>query len=494
MVLMALAATSALIPIYQNVSAQNLNAQTQAAAEVGAQYALAKLNTAIDLPSVPGSLTLPAAASNANVTITIESLPNSTLSGTAINNPAANNFAKISGNPLPDYRRITSTATLGVAKSVVYLIVKAVQTQAVPSSGAAGLPGSPTPYFNNALFGAEGLTITNKSSSRLRISSENSTRQAQIGSNNLITFSGRTSVDGNVIANNDDGTVSIKGSSNNRINGNLSYNGLMSNNVTSTTPAFLVDSSANLSRNPNVLGDGSLGPTPAQGTITSVGSVQTQFAPVTQVQANSTATYTSTGSNSAIVTAPAVGEIVNLGAINLRNSDSLTLPAGNYVASSISIQDNAQIIATSSSNATGVNITVQGETALSTPISIGGKGITQQGTSSASNFQIFYAGQQDVGVTMASGFSKFYGLIYAPNASVTVNLSGQEFHGAVAGNTVALNGTGTFFYDPGTVHPSISSSSTNNTSNSLYYVKNPITTNNGFQVISWLEPNKSSLH
>ena len=495
MVLMALAATSALIPIYQNVSAQNLNAQTQAAAEVGAQYALAKLNTAADLSSVPASLTLPSSASNANVAITIESLSSAQMSGTAVNNPAATNFGNKSGNPVPDYRRITSMATLGASKSVVYMIVKAVQTQAVPSSGASGLPSSPTAYFNNALFGADGLTLKNTGSSRLRVVSENSTRQAQIGSNNLITMSGRTTIDGNVVANNDDGAVSIVGSSTNRINGNLSYNGIMSNNVSSTAPAFLVDSSSNLSRNPNVLGDGSFGPTPTQGTITSVGSAQAEFAPVTQVQANTTATYTATGSNSSIVSAPGVGETVNLGAINLRSSDTLTLPAGNYVASSISIKDNAQIIATTSPNATGVNITVQGETSLATPIAIGGKGINQSGSASASNLQIFYAGQQNVSVSLSSGFSKFYGLIYAPNAPINVTMSGsgQEFHGAVAGNNVSLAGSGTFYYDPATTHPSISTSSTNNTSNSLYYVKNPAASNNGFQIISWIEPSKSTL-
>ncbi|HEY9731286.1 MAG TPA: hypothetical protein V6C89_05205 [Drouetiella sp.] len=493
MVLMALAATSALIPIYQNVGAQNLSAQTQAAAEVGAQYAMAKLNTAADLTSVPASLTLPAAASNANVTVTIESLTSAQLAGYAVDNIAADNFAKIANTPAPDYRRITSIATLGVAKSAVYLIVKAVQTQAVPSSGAAGMPNPPSAYFNNALFAGDTLTISNTGGSRMKILSENSTRQAQIGSNNLIVLSGRSVIDGNVIANNDDRSVSIRGSSNNRINGNLTYNGIMSNNVSSTSPAFLVDSSANLDRNPNVLGDGSFGPTPTQGTITSNGSTQTEFAPMIPVQATTSATYTATGTNSSTVTAPGAGQVVNLGAINLHNSDTLTLPAGNYTATSISIQDNAQITTTSSANATGVNITVQGQSALSTPINIGGKGITQSGTPSATNVQIFYAGQQNVAVSLASGFSKFYGLIYAPNANVNVSMTGQEFHGAVAGNNVSLTGTGSFFYDPGTVHPGLSSSSTNNTSNSLYYVKNPASTNNGFQTIAWIEPDKSSL-
>lgn len=496
----ALAVTATLLPIYQSVGARNIANQRQAAAEIGIQYALAKLNSVEDISTISALTILPTFLGGPSVSITVEPVDASAMSGSPVYDKAANNFA-VNNKRTPDFRKITSTATYGLSKSVITTYVAANLTQAVTASNSN--TSGVTPFFNNALFGAESLTLTGSRfpSRILELKSESGSGQAQIGSNQNITFTGNTTIDGNVVANNNKSTTSIVGSSATKIGGNLTFNGSMENNgnVSAGSPpdAFIADTPENNSdlsiptNRINVLGDGQLHQ--ASGQINQQ-VTQTDFAPSNLTKAGASATYSSNTPTAITVVPPSQGQVVNLGAVNLTAGTTMTLPPGNYTASSLNVSRGAQlnIDMTNTANANGVNISVQGDSSSSTPISISGK-VSQIGipVAKANNFQLFYNGTQSVSVRLNDSGSAFNGLIYAPNASVSVLMRGQEFHGAVAGNSVQLAGFGKFFYDPTTVQPGVSSSTKANTSNSLYYIKNSPTQNHGFHVLSWSELSNS---
>ncbi len=492
MVLMALAMTASLIPVYKNIGAVNQTNQTQAAAELGIQYVFGVLNT--DPTNIKPTMPLPLNMSSATVNVTVESLTPSTTSA-IYDNDAVMNY---SVNPV-DYKKITSTATNGLNKSVIVVFVKSLQT--LPSTSKT----KNIPLFSNALFASDTLSLSGPTptgdpvtdpSQTLFIKSDQSILKASIASNNEIIMSGATTVAGDVIANNPltDLTqlksISIQGSPDNIIGGNLSYNGNAVNNVDSAKDAFTPDSLTNATASANVLGDGARSIAPMYGSINNVGTAQANVAPITSATPTGVAQFTSLSQTESTVAAPGQGQTVNLGDINLSGSSSMTLPAGNYVASSLVIADNAQIKVVSNSNATGVNISVQGNSSLGTPISIGGKGISLPSQmSSATNFQIFYTGNQSVSFDM-SRYPSFTGLVYAPNANVAVSMSGKDFYGAISGRNVAMTGLGTFHYDPSTTAPAISTDKKNNTSNSLYYSPVPPDASKTYKIVSWNEPSR----
>jgi hypothetical protein len=129
---------------------------------------------------------------------------------------------------------------------------------------------------------------------------------------------------------------------------------------------------------------------------------------------------------------------VDLGTISLSGNRTMTLTAGSYIVSSISITGNGQLMIDSSNGP--VNIYVQGGGSAA-GINIGGNGIMNGAT--PANLRIWYGGTGD---THIAGNGSFTGVIYAPNSNVSINGNGQEF-GAVVGNSVNFNGNGTFHYD-----------------------------------------------
>lgn len=127
----------------------------------------------------------------------------------------------------------------------------------------------------------------------------------------------------------------------------------------------------------------------------------------------------------------------DLGAISLSGNKSMTLTAGNYIVSSISIAGNATLNINSSAGP--VNIYVQGSG--SGGINIGGNGVSNGGV--PANLRIWYSGAAD---TQIAGNGNFVGVIYAPNSNVKIAGNG-EVYGSVVGNQVNFNGNGTFHYD-----------------------------------------------
>lgn len=117
--------------------------------------------------------------------------------------------------------------------------------------------------------------------------------------------------------------------------------------------------------------------------------------------------------------------------LTVSGNNTITLAAGTYSASSISISGNAKIVTTGA-----VKIYVSGS------ISISGNGVVVQNNCPA-NFLLFSTGSSNVSI---SGNGSFYGGVYAPNSAVTSSGNGDIF-GAVVAKTYTQSGNSATHFD-----------------------------------------------
>jgi hypothetical protein len=150
---------------------------------------------------------------------------------------------------------------------------------------------------------------------------------------------------------------------------------------------------------------------------------------------NPTITGTQTPNTPAhLAVVPVPAEVVNLG--NYVVSGTVTLAAGNYVASSFSMNGGATLKVTG-----GVaQIWVTGSTALTGTANAGGD---------PTNLEILVTGTQGVNVNSNTSFT---GFIYAPTAPVLVN-SNAVVNGSIVGSNTTLNSGGKVVFVPSAVCP-----------------------------------------
>ena len=117
--------------------------------------------------------------------------------------------------------------------------------------------------------------------------------------------------------------------------------------------------------------------------------------------------------------------------LSVSGNNTLTLSAGTYSASSISISGNAKIVTSGQ-----VNIYVSGA------INISGNGILVTNNHPA-NLMLYSTGSSNVSI---SGNGSFYGGVYAPNSAVTTSGNG-DFFGAMISKTYTQSGNGSIHYD-----------------------------------------------
>lgn len=129
-------------------------------------------------------------------------------------------------------------------------------------------------------------------------------------------------------------------------------------------------------------------------------------------------------------------DAVNLGAVTLNSNRTLTLTAGNYRLSSLSITANGQLIVDAGTGP--VNLYVTGT------VRISGNGISNL-SRTPSRLSIVQVGGASVTV---GGGAALYGTIYAPDSSLTINGAGHRY-GSFIGDVVSLSGTGGVHYDQG---------------------------------------------
>jgi hypothetical protein len=140
--------------------------------------------------------------------------------------------------------------------------------------------------------------------------------------------------------------------------------------------------------------------------------------------------------------------------ITLNGSEQLDIDANSEVV--ISVTDTSGTTVQSTGNA-GINIPADSTLTIyaSANVAIGGNGVLNgaSGTpSEPSSFQIYgtrtatqagVSGMQSIAV---AGNGYLSGVIYAPNANVSVNGNGDTY-GAIIANEVSMNGNGAFHYD-----------------------------------------------
>ena len=166
-------------------------------------------------------------------------------------------------------------------------------------------------------------------------------------------------------------------------------------------------------------------------------TVQGDVQAATQIIKNGNAIITgtqtpNTPAHLAVVPVPA--EVVQLG--NFVVSGTVTLAAGNYVASSFNMNGGSTLKVTG-----GVaQIWVTGSTSLTGTANAGGD---------PTNLEILVTGTQGVNLNSNTNFT---GFIYAPIAPVLVN-STAVVHGSIVGSNTTLNSGATVVFVPAAVCP-----------------------------------------
>jgi len=153
----------------------------------------------------------------------------------------------------------------------------------------------------------------------------------------------------------------------------------------------------------------------------------------TQISGNARITGTKYAASAATpMTAVSIpNNLPNSGALSVTDNNTVTLGAGTYYYSSISVSGNGRL------NVTGAaTVYVNGN------VSISGNGVgTAQNL--PPNLTINVAGARSVTV---SGNGDFFGKIYAPQSSISVTGNGNIF-GAISGSSFSDSGNGMIHYD-----------------------------------------------
>lgn len=400
-----LGTASIVIPSQGRVAHERTADITRSSAEAALDWACSQLNNPSTRSTVDGAtnVAVPSSVmSSSNVSGTISVItsqpPGTSYLYDAQCDPAVNGTI-IGGN---NWR--VMTATVGSSsgalsgRRTVRVILKPVYVTGIQTTTST-VAGPPVSFVNNAGFGGQsiggnGNVTTDSYDSRVTpnpTGGDFSTTGGDLGTNGTAGFVGNATIGGDLnITSNPPGSTNTVGTatSNVHVNGDITSNGSVSgfNHVDGTTSTSQT--------NPQV----SLPPTP---------------------------------------TAP--DGSTNLGAISLSGNNSLTLTAGNYIVSSISVAGNAQLNINSSGGP--VNIYVQGA-GSSAGISLGGNGLVHP-NGQPTNLRIWYGG---TGNTSIAGNGGFRGVVFAPNSNATVVGNGAIM-GAIIGNTVNLNGNGSFHYD-----------------------------------------------
>jgi len=166
-------------------------------------------------------------------------------------------------------------------------------------------------------------------------------------------------------------------------------------------------------------------------------TVQGDVQAATQIIKNGNPTITGTQTPNTpahLAVVPVPSEVVNLG--NFVVSGTVTLPAGNYVASSFNMNGGATLKVTG-----GVaQIWVTGSTSLTGTANAGGD---------PTNLEILVTGTQGVNLNSNTSFT---GFIYAPTAPVLVNAT-AVVNGSIVGSNTTLNSGGKVVFVPAAVCP-----------------------------------------
>jgi len=421
-VMLAMALTGSLVDIKRHVSNQGQN-QIRNALEVSINYAVAKMNKAAEdgqLSTLVFPIIVPASVTGTyDVKIDAE-----------IFTPAISSAFYSPSITISDFRKLKATID-GMSESLEIVARGSNLNSNATPLNFTNPPNLTRPYFPTAALGNTNLDV----GPGVKIAFATPTPSYQtnlLSSNGRIVLGNGSSVIGSVNAfGSSVSTDSISGEPNSIVHGDL--------HATKQTT---------FETNSNVWHDG-LQSTPEVNNI-STSAEKTDLSQAPSPEVNENAIVEIDGNNISAKPSSSSG-INDLGSVSLQEDQTLTLKPGNYRVNSLMMGTNSSIVIDNSGTGDQqVRLYVDGASSGDTAISIGEKGITQTGSTSPSNFQIYYGGNKSVNVSMSNSFNSFSSLIYAPNANVSVisKNTTSVFSGSLVGNVVSIKNLAELQYTP----------------------------------------------
>ncbi|MBP7862919.1 hypothetical protein KA183_14635 [bacterium] len=441
-VLMSLAVLNSLLDVYRHMASQYSKQQISTVCESTVQYTIARLNKASvdgDLNSIGPVIDIPESIKNGlNVNSSVDTID--------ISYCGALNAYYYPHNSGITFKRVLVTVSNGADKSKIEVILGPNQPIALGNrDSGSGSPPTLTPFFSNAIYSNGNSNLGSNSNIQYAPQSNINFSNSLIDSKGNLQLSDNNHIFGSISS-----SGNISASPNSTIDGDVHSAGTISDPLSNDMPLVtdqpVIPPTQDPPPTPNVLGDGTIGNTTGNIDNSITGSTSNPApTPTTNGQADITGNQNSSnGAISMNVSPPSNSSpqsVYDLGSVNLSAGDSLVLNPGNYTVSSFNIGEGASLQISSPVEGQGVKIFVQGNNSNANAISISNNA-TFNNASTANNFQLFYNGNKDVNISSTSG--KFNGLVYAPNANISLT---GKLTGAFVGNRLDIGSNSTVLFD-----------------------------------------------
>lgn len=488
----------------RNESAGRQGAELLAAAEIGIDYAVRRLNDdAVNTPGLPSPIDLIASLDvpsdylngfqNGTVKIRIKQLNQADWNAVGIYSTLYSTSLDLNHAPLgplvmtdEDYQKqyksrvrkdywrvIESTAKRGLlSRSVRVFLEPRFDVHANENGGGGGTGSSSTSYFKNALFARSKLMLA-PTDGPLNVASmtgpSGGAYPLTISSNKMIDLNGTASnhitIKGNVvISNGKSGTVPLVATGSEfTVEGKLSTNSATASNY-KATPGKLPDPGNVAAGIPpdNVLANADLISSPER------------------LNTNKTEPSNTSATNEFVIPAPTpTGTNTSVLPTALNGT---TLSNGSYSTNSLTFNGAGNSAIVEANTPVQFYIQDRGSSTSSVAAEIAASALNNKGTSQ--NMQIWYNGTRPISINLDADFT---GSIYAPNAPIVMTGS-KNFTGALVGDQITMNNSGNVFID--TALQNLDSNSSSNggltyTTGGGTDLLEPVL--HGYKAVSWQE-------
>jgi hypothetical protein len=406
-------------------------------AEIATNYTIAQINNAIKdntIDTLPMQIHVPEIIPAKDHIVTqaeLDMTPSDNYK-TTILSTNSQQFINKDNLPCKMFRKIIARSTLGSTKRQITTIVALTPTFWSPNSS----PDSAMKMFSGGLQANGTIKLTNV---QVEVSNSADYGEFLLKSNTQISSKDQNlAIKGSVAAfasqtlPPDTQALDIQPTS--KIFGNLTYNEPA---TPPPSPHFDPISDSTSQDTANVLGDGDA-KTPNGQINPSINPIETFEAPT--LTQNKTAKTTQ---NNISIDNVQPTDVANIGSLEIGTNASTpkttTIEPGTYITNNFSVGSEGTL-KLKNSDSGSVTLSIQDSITSgdqSGAINFEGK---ISGAESPQALQIYYNGNQPINISLQRQSDSFNALIFAPNAPVTVELYGKEFHGAIVSNTLDLYG------------------------------------------------------